>query len=155
MWLIVITVLLVVVALIGIGNILMGWYAVSYTCGFFNKHLIFGSILGVAAVVGCILLLKPIGDVAPIKAPVTAEQVLEEKQEITSEIYKNYKTSGQVDPFIQSKVESFNKRLLRYEELNNSKIYSCLIQDDIDFEEAKIDIEEVLQTLIEEDKEIK
>lgn len=153
MWFIVFGVLLGIVALTGIGNILMGCDAGSYTCGFFNKYLIFGSVLAVAVVVGCILLLKPLEDVAPIKVPVTAEQVLEEKYEITNEIYINYKTSGQVDPFIKSKVESFNKRLLRYEELNNSKIYSCLIQDDIDFEKAKIDIEEVIQTIIEEKDE--
>ncbi len=155
MWFKVFGVLLGIFALIGIGNILMGLKDVSFTCGFFNKHLIFGSILGVTVFVGCILLLKPIEDVTPIKVPVTAEQVLEEKYEITNEIYINYKTFGQVDPFIQSKAESFNKRLLKYEELNDSKIYSCLIQDNIDFEEAKIDIEEVLQTIIEEENDKK
>ena len=151
MWFIVFGVLLGAAALIGTGNILMGFCAFSYTCGFFNKHMIFGSILGVVVFVGCILLLKPISDVTPIKVPVTTEQVLEERYEITSEIYDNYKTFGLVDPYLKSKIDSFNKRLLRYEELNNSKIYSCLIQDNIDFEEAKIDIEEIIKTITEDD----
>lgn len=138
MWLIVLGVLLVVAAVFGIINFIVGLNI----DGFINKYSVIGIILGVSVFVGCLLLRKPLTDSTPITVPVTAEQVLEEKYEITSEVYINYKTSGQVDPFIKSKVESFNKRLLRYEELNNSKIYSCLIQDNIDFEEAKINIEE-------------